>query len=99
MYSKKLLTKYISERLKQKDWSHYQLARELGISQSNFSRALESEQHNFTLMQFARITELLELTPEQVYHILTGKKAKEATTQLVASSALSIVDRILKNDG
>jgi DNA-binding Xre family transcriptional regulator len=95
MYSKRLLKKYINERLKQKDWTDKRLAETIGMKHSNYYRAIESEDHNFTLPQLSGIVEALDFTPEQIFHILIGKKAKEATAQLVASSAKRIVDQIL----
>lgn len=83
MYSKQLLNRYISERTKQMDWTVNKLSQEMGMTQTNLSRALNQEQFNLTLPQFSRLCKLLDLTPEQIYHILTGMKKKEATLQLV----------------
>lgn len=76
MYSKTLLVKYIDKGLKLKGMTRYQLSKALSISQSNLSRALESETHNLTINQLSTLTTLLELSPDDLYHILTGKKAK-----------------------
>ncbi len=97
MYSKKLFNKYILARLKDKDWSYYKLAKELGLNPSNLTRSLDdTNNNNFTLEQFANIVGLLELTPEQVYHFLSGKKKKEATLQQVSSTAKKIIDDFVK---
>jgi transcriptional regulator with XRE-family HTH domain len=96
MYSKSILNRYISERLKQKDWTMLQLANELGISPSNLTRALTQDQFNLTLPQFSQLVQLLGLTPDQTYHILTGKKAKEASSQLVVSYAKKLVAEVTK---
>lgn len=96
MYSKKVLNFYIKEKLHQKDSNNRQLAQAIGITQSNLSRALESEQHNLTLPQFADLVEYLSLDPDQVYHILTGKRKKEAAVSLVAASAKRLVEELTK---
>ncbi len=92
MYSKPLLRKYITEKLHQKEWSEKNLCDKLGIPPSNFTRALTMEGYNLTLPQFSQIVALLEFTPEQIAHVLTGKKAKEATSQLLFTYAKKIVD-------
>jgi DNA-binding Xre family transcriptional regulator len=92
MYSKPLLNKYIAEALHRKEWSEKDLAEKLGITPSNLSRALMQEGFNLTLGQFANAVDLLGFTPEQICHILTGKKAKEANAQLLLSYAKKIVD-------
>ena len=96
MYSKPILKRYIAEKLKLKDWSYLRLATELGIAHSNLTRALESEKHNLTLEQFSVLVTALELTPEQVFYILTGKRKKEATLQLIHSYTQKVVDEFLK---
>lgn len=92
MYSKPLLKKYIAEGLHRNQWTEKDLAEKLGVTPSNLSRALLQEGFNLTLPQFSQVVTLLHLTPEQVYHILTGKKAKEATAQLLLTYAKKIVD-------
>lgn len=92
MYSKPLLRKYIDEGLHLKGWSEKQLADNLNITPSNFARALNQEGFNLTLPQFAAAITELGLTSDQVYHILTGKKAKEAKSQLIISYAKKIVE-------
>jgi len=96
MYSKTVLKGYIHQRLKQKDWTDKRLAESIGMKHSNYIRSMDSENHNFTLQQFSAIVETLDLTPEQVFHITTGKKAKIAASQLLVSSAQRLVDQILK---
>jgi uncharacterized HAD superfamily protein len=96
MYSRPLLNRYVKERLKQEDSTFYQLAKDLGINQSNLKRSMESEKHHLTLSQFGQVTELLQLTPDQVFHILTGKKSKEATSQLVTTASLKLVNELLR---
>lgn len=86
MYSKKILNKVIAERLNQTGLNLHKLAKQLGITQTNLSRALNQDAFNLTLSQFARLVEVLELTPEQTFHILTGKKKKEADLQLIKTS-------------
>lgn len=92
MYSKPLLRKYITEGLHRKEWSEKDFADRLGVTPSNLSRALHQEGFNLTLGQFANVVSLLEFTPEQITHILTGKKAKEATSQLLLTYAKKIID-------
>jgi transcriptional regulator with XRE-family HTH domain len=92
MYSKPLLRKYIDEGLHLKGWSEKYLAEKIGSTPSNLARALNSERSNLTLIQFAEIVKLLELTSEQTYHILTGKKEQEAKLQALISYAKKIVD-------
>lgn len=92
MYSKPLLRKYVDEGLHRKGWSEKQLADTLNITPSNLSRAVNQEGFNLTLPQFAEIVKVLDLSPEQIAHILTGKKAKEATSQLLLTYARKIVD-------
>jgi hypothetical protein len=94
MYSKPLLKKYIAEGLHRNQWPEKDLAEKLGITPSNLNRALLQEGFNLTLPQFSQIITLLEFTPEQVYHILTGKKAKEATSQLLLTYAKKIIDGV-----
>lgn len=91
MYSKPLLRSYVNEGLHLKSWRENQLAEALGMTPTNLSRALNQEGFNLTLQQFASLVQLLNLTPDQAFHILTGKKAKEATSQLLLSYAQKIV--------
>lgn len=67
------------------------------VTHSNLSRALDQDGFNLTLPQFARLVQLLEINQDQVYHILTGKRAKEAETALVARYARKIVEEIAVN--
>lgn len=92
MYSKQLLRKYINEGLHFYQWSEKDLADKLGITPSNLSRALNSDGFNLTLPQFAHIVKILDFSSDQVIHILTGKKAKEATSQLLLTYAKKIVN-------
>ncbi len=92
MYSKPLLNKYIKETVKQKDWTMLKVAQEIGMPHGNLLRTLEGETFHLTLNQFSKLCDLLELTPEQITHILTGKKKKEATLQLIKKS----IDSTLK---
>lgn len=92
MYSKQLLRKYVDEGLHLKDWTEKALAEKLNVTPSNLARALNQEGFNLTLPQFAEVVKLLDLTPDQVFHILTGKKAKEAKSQLILTYAKKIVD-------
>jgi DNA-binding Xre family transcriptional regulator len=94
MYSKPLVRKYINEGLHRKEWSEKDLADKLEVTPSNLSRALNQDGFNLTLSQFASIVVLLEFTPEQITHILTGKKAKEATSQLLLSYAKKIITEL-----
>jgi DNA-binding Xre family transcriptional regulator len=96
MYSKTILNKYIAERLKQKGWNANQLSKELNVTHTNLSRALNQDAFNLTLPQFAVLCSKLELTPEQIFHILTGKKRKEATLQLLKSSIDSTLENLVK---
>jgi DNA-binding Xre family transcriptional regulator len=96
MYSKAILNKYIAERLKQKGWTANQLSKELNVTQANLSRALNQDPFNLTLPQFAVLCSKLEFTPEQIYHIITGKKKKEATLQLLKSSIDSTLENLTK---
>lgn len=97
MYSKKLLRKYIDQQLHLMHSNYNQLAGALGISQSNLSRALDDDPtHNLTLPQFAILVKTLELNPNQVYHILTGKQAKEAAVKSVQDAAAHLVEQLLK---
>jgi transcriptional regulator with XRE-family HTH domain len=92
MYSKPLLRKYISEGLHQKGWTEKLLAENMGMTPTNLNRSLNQEGFNLTLPQFAEVVSLLNFTPEQVTHILTGKKSKEATSQLLLTYARKIVE-------
>jgi DNA-binding Xre family transcriptional regulator len=92
MYSKPLLNKYIKECLKQRDWPMLKLAQELGIPHGNLLRSLNGDNFHLTLNQFSKVCDLLDFTPEQITHILTGKKKKEATLQLIKKS----IDSALK---
>jgi DNA-binding Xre family transcriptional regulator len=96
MYSKTQLQKYIEERMFQLDLNYHKLSKELGITQSNLSRSIFSESNHFTMSQFSELVRILELTPEQVYHILTGKKKKEATLQRIHSAVMKIVNEEAK---
>lgn len=91
MYSRELLASYI----KQKGLTQSQLASQLKVSASNLNRALFSEKHHLTLPQFAKLVEALALTPDQVYHILTGKKEKEAVNQLVSEAINEIMEEFI----
>jgi DNA-binding Xre family transcriptional regulator len=92
MYSKPLLRSYVNEGLHLKDWKENQLAYAMGMTPTNLSRALNQDGFNLTLQQFASLVHLLSLTSDQAFHILTGKKAKEATSQLLLSYAKKILD-------
>lgn len=83
MYSKSHLDKLIEQRLGQMGLTRHALAKQLGMSSSNLSRALHEDRFHLTLPQFAALCEALEFTSEQITWILTGKKAKEATLQLI----------------
>jgi transcriptional regulator with XRE-family HTH domain len=91
MYSKPLLRSYVNEGLHLKNWRENQLAEAMGMTPTNLSRALNQEGFNLTLQQFASLVQLLNLTSDQAFHILTGKKAKEATSQLLLSYAQKII--------
>ena len=92
MYSKPLLRKYINEGLHLKGWNEKQLADAIGSTSSNLNRALNQDGFNLTLPQFADVVSLLGLSSDQVYHIVTGKKSKEASAQLLLTYARKIVD-------
>jgi transcriptional regulator with XRE-family HTH domain len=92
MYSKPLLRTYVNEGLHLKGWREKQLAEAMGMTPTNLSRALNQDGFNFTLQQFASLVQLLNLTSDQAFHILTGKKAKEANAQLLLSYAKKIID-------
>lgn len=97
MYSKKLLNTYISNHLHLTGSNRNQLATRLGISHSNLNRALDEDPtHNLTLPQFADLVNVLGLDSLQVYHILTGKKAKEAAAVSVVKASKALVDQLLK---
>lgn len=97
MYSKKLLRKYIEQRLQLTGSNHRQLAQALGASQSNLTRALADDPtYNLTLPQFAGLIDALQLEPVEVFHILTGKKAKEAAATAVAKTCKHLVEQLLK---
>jgi AraC-like DNA-binding protein len=92
VYSKPLLRKYIDEALHLRGWSEKTLADNLGMKPSNLARSLNQEGYNLTLPQFADVIKLLEMPSEQVFHILTGKKAKEAKLQALVSYAKKMVE-------
>ena len=86
MYSKDLLNKLIKHQLKKLGKSQYWLAKEIGLTQSNFSRALgDHPGNNLTLPQFGKLIEVLDLSPDQVFYVMTGKvneKIKEGNKRL-----------------
>lgn len=86
MYSKKILNKIIEQQLYLKGMNLHGLAKQIGVTQTNLSRALNQDAFNLTLPQFSMLVEILELTPEQTFYILTGKKKKEADLQLIKTS-------------
>lgn len=100
MYSKKLLRFYIDKHLQRKGSNYRQLAKELGITHSNLSRALDDDpKHNLTLPQFAHLVQYLDLDANQVFHVLTGKKGKEAAASLVESLSRQLVEQLSGKNG
>ncbi len=90
MFKKDLLVKYIDDWRARTKTPQSSLAALIGMSPSNLKRACESESHNFTLEQFSAIVKIVELTPDQVFHILTGSRKTEALDQLLIQHANAI---------
>lgn len=94
MYSKTTMVKFIDAAITQQGKTRKEVAEAIGMTPSNLARVLEKEGYNFTLAQFGQLVGYLDLTPDQAYYILTGKKKKEAITQAVAKAAEILVENI-----
>jgi succinate dehydrogenase flavin-adding protein (antitoxin of CptAB toxin-antitoxin module) len=99
MYSKRLLNKYIDLKLKELQWPASRLAQELSMAPSNLERAMNGETNHFTLQQFSEIVRLLQFTEDQVYHVITGKRSVQATSQQIVSLSERLISELLSENG
>jgi hypothetical protein len=94
MYSKASMVKFIEALITSQGRTKKEIAESIGMTPSNFARVLEKEGYNFTLQQFGQLAVSLNLTQDQVFHLITGKKKKEAVSHAVAQAAENLVNQL-----
>lgn len=94
MYNKKRAVALIEAAMKVKNITRSDLATIIGMNASNFARAMDKDGYNFSWDQFSRIADALELTRDEVYYIVTGKRKDDALADSIARAAKALVKTI-----
>lgn len=94
MYDKKRAVTLIEAAMKVKNITRSDLASMIGMNPSNLARAMDKDGYNFSWDQFSRIVDALELTRDEVYYIVTGKRKDDALADSIARAAKALVKTI-----
>lgn len=94
MYNKKRAVALIEAAMKARNLTRSDLASMIGMNPSNLARAMDKDGYNFSWDQFSRIVDALELTRDEVYYIVTGKRKDDALADSIARAAKVLVKTI-----